>query len=377
MNILMISPPMGGIDIYVKRLRAALEELGIQVAIDGARENETAFDSKKKAWKSSQEVKKIVEGMAKRIKFDKYDLVAFYYGKNDIEQYLPVVLGKKEGKRVPNSVYFVHYLSRNLFSEYLNDPLARKEIEKQVGNFYSGYVFFGQYAKEFMENQYQKKFNGIINFLPETHAHEILNKGDLKKLEKRFIHPSVVKHKLPFIAWPGFPTHYKDYSMLIEALRILKTPLALLFAGYGWRKYLGFTEKKIGKCFVYCVDKYLSSKEYFFLAKKSLFGVFPYRQPNNPEERFQGSGTLPNFIYEGKATIVLDEGAMPEYVGDAGIVLKDRSFRKLAGAIEEMLDSEVRGKYENAALRRKPLFSIHNHAKICLSFFHKLLAIPH
>jgi len=379
MRILMISPSSGGIDTYVESLKSALERAGDNEVMidgirqmDGAKQNEALFNYKTNKWMSSSQVKKIAENAARRIKFEKYDLIAFHYGKNDIEQYLPVILSNRRGL-VPNSVYFVHYLSRNLFSEYLDDFNTQYQVERQVGNFYDGYVFFGKYAKKFMEHQYKKQFNGIINFLPETHSHEILDRRDSKDLTKRFVHPLVTKYNLPLIVWPGFPAHYKDYFSLLRSLQDLDSSMALLFVGRGWKKYLGFSSKKIGKCFVYCIDKYLQSKEYAFLTRKSLFGILLYRQPNNPKEVFQGSGTLSNFIYEGKAVIVFNEGAMAEYVGDAGIILKDKKLKTITTAIKKMLIPELRMKYERLAINRKTLFDINLHARKCLSFFNKLL----
>ena len=116
----MIAPPKGGIEVYVKTLSSKLQECGISVDIKGSRLDEQPYDPKGNEWNNSSQVRKTALGICKRIDFDNYDIVAFHYGKNDIEQYFPVVLKQKKIK-IKKSVYFTHFLSQNLFSSYLKD----------------------------------------------------------------------------------------------------------------------------------------------------------------------------------------------------------------------------------------------------------------
>lgn len=368
MKVLMISPFTGGIDVYVDSLANGLRRLGVNVDVAGSVPDEKAYDVERKKWKTSDEVKLMVEGIADRIDFESYDLVAFHYGKNDIEQYLPVVL-KERGIKLKKSVYFVHFLSRNLFDQYLGDKKTKDVVEESVGNFYDGYVFFGTFAKKFMEKQYKKSFGGIVNFLPETHSQEKIQNKD--SLIASFL-PDDYDHDLPIVFFPGFASNYKDYKLLLSSFELVKNNFLFVFAGQGWQKALSFTNKVVNKVQVFVVDKYLSSVEYKLLSESSLFGIFPYRQPKIKGEFFQGSGTFPNFIYSGKANVVLDEGAMAEYAGESGIVVRDATANSFAKAIDSLFDLNLRIKLENEAKKRKQLFSQQYHAKKCLDYFKKL-----
>lgn len=367
MKVLIIAPHTGGIDIYTKSLSDKLKSLGVDVEIGGGSNTESAYDASTKKWKSSEEVKNIVNKIAQRIPFGNFDLIAFNYGKNDIEQYLPVVI-RDVGLKIPRAVYFVHFLSRNLFGQYLNDDKTQREVEAQVVNFYDGYVFFGTFAKEFMEEKYNKKFNGIVNYLPETHSLEKV--PDPEPILKEF-HYSF-RSLRPTIYLPGFAANYKDHRLLLSSFKYVKRTMNFIFAGPGWRKRLGFREKKIGSVNVWIVDKYLSPQEYHVLTNYSLFGVFPYRQPEEKGEYFQGSGTLPNFIYAHKGCIVLNEGAMGEYIGKAGIAVNNDE-KELGEAINKMLDSNIRARYEEKAAKRAHLFSLDEHARKCFNYFQKLV----
>jgi len=369
MKVLMIAPYSGGIDVYVKCLSQKLRTKGILVEIAGSKKGEEAYDSKVGKWKTSAEVKKMVKQIVDRICFANYDLVAFHYGKNDVEQYIPVVLDKKDIKP-KKTVYFVHFLSRNLFDQYLKDPKTRTVVEDYAGNYFDGYIFFGNYDKLFMEKTYKKKFNGIINFLPETHSHEKI-KNSQKTVSQFILRAS--RNSDPLVILPGFPAHYKDHNLLLSSFEYIKKPMTFIFAGQGWRKKLGFIRKKIKKVNILVVDKYLTTAEFKVLVENSLFGVFPYRQPDTKGEYFQGSGALPNFIYAGKPCIVLNEGAMAEYVGTAGIVVNSPSPQKFAQAINILLNPIKRNRFAKKARLRASKFSLELHTTKCLKFFENLI----
>lgn len=358
MKMLMISPSSGGIDVYVNRLIETLRKHDILIDIEGSTKNESAFDEVKKQWHSSDKVQKMVLEMALRIDFNKYDAVIFHFGKNDIEQYLPAVL-LKIGKKVNNPIYFTHFLSRNLFSQYLNDSKTQKEIDKTIYSFFKSYLFFGSFAKEYMEKQSEKSLYGKISFLPETHSHEQLSKREIKEFKIQFKY----SESIPTIYLPGFPANYKDQEFLLNSLKYVNKRMRLIIVGRGWYKKLGFSSKTIKNVEVYIIDKYLSSKEYKFLSASSSFGIFPYRQPTDHTEVFQGSGTIPNFIYEGKACLGLDEASVSEYIGKGGIITPTGDSKLFAKAIDKLLDPKIRRTYEIQSKLQREKFSIETHAK--------------
>jgi len=370
MKILMIAPYSGGIDVYVNSLVKELRSLGAIVDIMGGTSHESAYDVSVKSWKSSEEVKRLVENITNRINFDEYDIVGFHFGKNDIEQYIPINLIERKGKRIKNAVYFVHFLSWNLFGQYLNDQATQTKIEQSIKNFFGHYVFFGTFAKNYLEDKFHKKLHGIVSFLPETHS---LDNNDPVELKRELGILGINIEEKSTIFLPGFAGNYKDHLLLLKAFEYVNKPINFVFAGLGWRKRLGFKQKQIGLVDIYVIEKYFDGNEYHFMCEKSLFGIFPYKQPTNSQEVFQGSGTLPNFIYAGKASVVLDEGCMPEYVGRSGIVIKNGDPKELGMAINKLLDKDKRRIYEQESRKRVELFSIQNHAKSCLKYFELLL----
>ena len=366
----MIAPYMGGIDVYVNSLAGELRRLGALVDIKGGKSNESAYDVSIKSWKTSEELKRLVENITNRINFDEYDIVGFNFGKNDIEQYIPVDLLDRKGKKIKNAVYFVHFLSWNLFGQYLDDQGTQAKIEQSIKDFFNHYVFFGSFAKNYLENKFNEKLDGIVNFLPETHS---LDKDDPVELKRELKNLGLQIKEKPTIFLPGFAGNYKDYLLLLKAFEFVDKPINFIFAGLGWAKRLSFRQKQIGLVDIYVMEKYFNGNEYHYMCEKSLFGIFPYKQPADLEEVFQGSGTLPNFIYARKASIVLDEGCMPEYVGKGGIVIKNSDPKDLGIAINKLLDGDKRRVYEQEITKRAELFSIQNHAKSCLKYFELLL----
>lgn len=368
MKILMVAPYTGGIDVYVLSLVREMKKMGHEVYISGSIEGESAYNKEMRSFKTANEVLQIVEGITKRIDFGHYDIVAFHYGKNDIEMLIPTMINKGI---YPNTkfVYYVHFLSRNLFKEFIPNEEIQNRIEKAVFNFFDGYVFFGQYAKDFMEQQCKKTLSGVVSFLPETHSSESGPSED-QLIYNIVPDYDVVKDKCVIL--PGFAANYKDHELLLDSFGHVKNKLLFVFAGPGWRKRIP-NDLEIGNVSVRVVDKYLSPLEYKVVTEASVFGVFPYRQPKIEGEFFQGSGTAPNFIFAGKASIALNEGAMPEYVGNSGIVVEKDNPADLAAAIDTLLsDKTKREALEQEAIKRRDLFSIKNHSQACLRYFESL-----
>jgi len=362
MKVLMIAPPSGGIDVYVNVISNKLRDFGYLVDINGSQKGESAYNVETKSWKTAQEVKELVEKVVNRIDFSKYDSVIFHYGKNDIEQYIPVILLENKIK-INKPIYFTHYLSWNLFSSYLKDNETEEKVVKATYTFFEKYLFFGTFAKNYMQIQSEKKLDGIVSFLPETHNEEVITQEEARELNKKFYYTE----ETPIVYMPGFASNYKDYDLLIMSLSKVTQSLRIVLSGRGWIKRLGFDRKVFGLVEVIIVDEYINSKEYKYLTSMSLFGIFPYRQPLDKKEVFQASGTLPNFIYEEKANIVLNEASMPEYVGKGGIILESNTADSLSLAINKLLVKEIRESFEKEATKNRYNFSLEKHAKDIIS----------
>ena len=273
MKILMITPPTGGIDVYVSRLAQEMQRLGYEVDLLGCQRNEMAYDIDNKKWRTSQEAKSLVKRVIHQVDFASYDVVAFHYGKNDLEQYFPVAL-RGEGVKINKSVYFVHFLSWNLFSDYLGDEDSRVEVEEAVYSSFDQYLFFGEFARKFLTNKADHSLSGIVSYLPETHSHESVSESETREILAKYM--SDESNNIETIFFPGFAANYKDHNLLLESLRYVDRPINLVFAGQGWSKRLGFDKKRINNVNTYVVDDYLTGKEYKVLSEKSLMGVFPF-----------------------------------------------------------------------------------------------------
>lgn len=196
--------------------------------------------------------------------------------------------------------------------------------------------------------------------------------NEINWILKKLFHYS---EDIPTVYLPGFPANYKDHDFLLESLAFVNGRVRLVIAGRGWSRKLGFTFKTIRNVEIFVVDKYLDSKEYKFLSSYSSFGIFPYSQPPG-DEIFQGSGTIPNFIYEGKACIGLDEASIPEYINNGGIITPAGDSKQFSESIDSMLSPGVRQKYEANLFSWRNRFSIETHAKQVTSLINLTINQP-
>lgn len=363
MKILIVSPVVGGINIYISTvIRNLRDTKDLEIDFFSTELNQSLYDPTKKTWCSSDVLMKKFNQKVVDVNWDKYDFILLNYGKNDAEQLLPVYL-ESIGFAFDKLVYFVHYLSWNLFSDYIVDlEMARKvkEVTKKIPNLF----FFGTFAKDYWIQNYSKPQNYIIDFLPETHSQEKVNESSINEFFKE--NNIVLDNSKKIIIWAGYPSNYKNHNLLLNSLTYIKTPINIVFAGRGWGKRIDKVKYSNSKIKVEIIDKELNSKEYLVCSLISEIGIFLYQQPANSNEIFQGSGTLPNYLYAGKPCIVLDEGAMTEYVQEAGLILKEKTAIELANKIDAILSESK--KYSNLAFARKSFFDQRLHSNRIYNF---------
>lgn len=368
MNILVVHPQNGGIDVYALSLAAALRCLGATVTTACCSLDAQPYDKVTHCWRLTSIVKESIVNWASEVEFLLYDLVVFNFGKNDPEQYVPIALNRL-GIKLRHAVYMVHYLSWNLFDRFLDDPIAAEEVRDSLLSFFDGYVFFGSFAQHALLSQLPREKPNIVSFLPCTHPQNIAASARtaLSLLNRFSSMPS------PCVVLPGYAANYKDTVLLTCALGKVEEGIDFVLFGAGWKKRLGHDFVQCGKSRLWIYDQETSPQDFFQLCSASDFGVFPYRQPDDMAEVFQGSGTLPNFLSLGKASLVLDEGCMAEYIGDGGIVVTNRCPKTFAEGISFLIKKESRQRYEEYALRRSRMFSMAFHAQSCFQFFSHLL----
>lgn len=370
MKILMIGPQRGGIDVYVRRLTEALNLRGHEVLHRGIEPSEGAFDTKKMSWRCSDYVKDKVHRWSGALPIDEFDIIGYHFGKNDVEQYVPIAL-RNLGKRPLKSVYFVHFLSWNLFSEYLMDPDTGNKVRSAVLAEMDAYVAYGTRPKIQMQKWIPSPRPFVTSFYPSAHEVEFANEVALSTAQRNLLQ-SIPADKANLVILPGYAADYKANELLVEAASLIQRPLRIVIIGQGWHERFPFNVKTIKNVDFVIRDTELSPLEFAAACGMSEFGIFLYRAPENPEQMFQGSGTLPVFLERAKATLVLDDGVLPEYVGNAGIVVKSGDIVGLARGIEDLMIPEVRTNYEHHAQQRRTLFSMTTHSEQIEAFLQSL-----
>lgn len=369
MKIAMIAPAYGGINVYVEALSEQLRGRGHSVVIIGSLSDDNPYNSATHSWRGATWVARRTELIADRISVNDYDIVCFHYGKNDLEQLLPVVLAARLGVKRPPMIHFVHYLSRNLFTEFVPSPQLQRQVDVAFYTFFDGYVYFGSFAQSFVEAKQANHQLSTVAFLPETHSSWQPGTEMVRKLQTE-LHFSP---NMPTVYWPGYAAHYKDHDTFLRALLWVERPLQLVIVGRGWRKKVGFSTRRIGQVIVWVLERELNEQEMCFVTQASAFGIFPYRQPKHLNEVFQGSGVLPNFLYNGKACVVNNEGCLAEYVANAGIVVRSGEPRQLAQAINTLMLPAKRAMFEKRAACRSSFFSLDTHATTCQRYFEEII----
>jgi glycosyltransferase involved in cell wall biosynthesis len=354
-RILLIGPWHHGMGQQISVLQKSLKEHHRVAYCDWVGSKKHYF-TPDLIWKKA---KKII----KDINFSLYDIVNVHYGKLEIEQVIPFLL-KDRKINLPPFVYSVHSLKGDLFKilKRQSDPLLQEKINRTTRSFFDGYIYYGTYAAK----KYSKP--GKIIFIHEQHSHVKISEKESKFYQKIFYLPS---NKIPFIAILGYASPWKDWETLLQSFYQIKKPLRVLFAGPGWKKKLYFRKKLINNITIYIVNKHLNEKEFFFLINSSTFGCFPYQT----HESFQGSGILPNFLYQGKACIVTKCANLPEMLGKAGIVVPQHNSVKLAKAINDILEPKNLSNFEKEAKLRSFLFSREYHAEQCVNYFTQIISM--
>jgi len=363
MKILIVGPTAGGINIYTDAIiRNLKNKQNLKIDFFSTGLNQSVYNPEDKKWLNYEDLIIKFNERVSKFNWNEYDYILLHYGKNDVEQLVPIYL-ENLGFDFSKLVYFVHYLSWNLFSDYIINPDIAKQVKETTLKL-PNLFFFGTFAKDYWIKNYSIPQNYIVDYLPETHSNEVVDSIDVEN----FISNTKIKIDInkKTIIWAGYPSNYKNHKLLLDSIKYLKTPLNIIFAGRGWGKRIDKEKYSNQNTNIDFIDRELNSKEYRICSSMSDIGVFLYQQPENTNEVFQGSGTLPNYIYAGKPCIVLDEGSMAEYVKEAGVILKNRSPRNLAISIDAILSDQKR--YSKLAFAKRSVFSQKLHANRIYNF---------
>lgn len=354
MKILLIAPKSDlGIGLQTKKY---FQQMSIikNLQIDWIGSDRLIFDR--------NNIEKEARSIIKDINFNNYDLINFHFGKLELEQFLPYILKDKKDT-LPPCVLSVHSLYFDLFERTIDggDINFSEEINKNIKNFFDGYIYYGSYAKKYFGK------DGEMVFIHEQHSDCKINNDDYINFLKEFCLGEYINKKI--FTMIGYESPWKDSNSIIKALEILEESICFIFAGYGWYKKLGFRNKVIGKSTIVVIDRNLNEKEMRFFLKISYCGCLYY----NNHKSFQGSGVLPNYIYNNIPVIVSNIANLSEMSNGFGLIIQCNNHEILSNTISKMLDSKVYNGFLKNIRKRKYIFSRKYHVKKCLNYFRKII----
>jgi len=332
MKVLLVGPKYNGIAKVIKVLKKHLTDLGVNTEWKGT--HSLTFDPK--------EIIQNVNILLQKINFQKYDILDFHIGMYEAEQLLLLSL---RDRAIPPTIFSVHSLEFELFKK-IGLPKIQNSINEKIGRFFNGYIFFGNYARRIFRERYGTLISKTV-FLCPTHADVKINKNDLINFRKKY------QLRQKFICLIGYPSKWKDWELLLKAIETIDTPIEFIFAGPWWDQKLGFTRKKINNVLIKVFPQFIEEKDFVLFIKNSLFGIFPYiTYPT-----FQGSGVLSNYIWEGKTCIVSNVACLPEYIGNAGIVINNHNPNEWGKTMSLLIKNEtLRKSLEEKMKKRSKLY---------------------
>lgn len=327
MRCLLIGPKHNGIGRYMRLLWSGLNLNG--VSTDWLGFPELCFDKR--------EVLQRAQEFANGIDLASYDLVHIHFGMYDMEQVLLLYL---RDSVKPRWIFSAHSISGRLFAK-LADQELHAEVDRQLHAIFDHYIFFSSYGASGFGATIG---NGATRlFYPSTHEPTALKPEDEEAIRERYNLPD------EFLALPGYPSPWKDHETLIQALSMIGDPVDFIFAGPWWSEKIVKDAIHRGPVQIRVLDRELDELEFLHVIRRSLFGVLAYQE----HATRQGVGVIANYLWEGKACIVSDAMCLPEYVGEAGIVVPQRDAKALSSAISLLLhDVGRRRQLESLARQR-------------------------
>lgn len=349
MRCLLIGPKYNGIANVIKVHKDCLEKIGVKVDWLGL--EKLIFDL--------NGIFSNVENLLSKIDFAKYDIIDCHIGMYEGEQ---ILLNYLDSRQLPPRILSAHSISFELFKK-IGLPRLQESINKNIGVFFNGFIFYGTYAKNIFSKKYGEKSNDVI-FIPPTHLDFKINSNDEMKFEKKY---SLAKDA--YIGVAGYPSKWKNWKLLLDSFSYVDQKTTFVFAGPWWDEKLGFTQKRIKNVSIRVIPQYLNGKDFVLFIKNSKFGVFPYI--NYPT--FQGSGVLANYIWLEKPCIVSAAACLPEYIGEGGIVLNSDKPRDWGAAISKMLIPNVLNKYGQKIKKQAARFGPESYGKKVYKFYKKII----
>lgn len=350
MKCLLLGPKHNGIGRYMALLSRGLTEIGIDTDWMG-------FDT---LCFELPQVLRTTETFAHTIDFSRYDVVHVEFGMYDMEQVLPLYLPPSGAPRFVLSAHSI----RGCLMEKLGSAALQTSLDTLLCERFDHYVFFSSYAAKGFHCTCAERSS--VLFYPSTHEFTHLDRSTEERILGRFGLPD------SFLALPGYPSPWKDYSTLTQALSRLDDEVHFVFAGPRWSEKVAAGDVSAPGVAIRILDQELDEQQFLCIVRRSMFGILPYQ---NHATR-QGNGVIANYLTEGKACVVTDALCLPEYLGSAGIVVPQHDPGALSSAIHTLLSrAQVRNALEHQAkLRAAELFSWRRHLEEHRRLYEEVLA---
>lgn len=117
------------------------------------------------------------------------------------------------------------------------------------------------------------------------------------------------------------------------------------------------------------VPDYVDAPGRAALVAGSSAGLFPYR----PQQTFQGSGAIAEYLAAGRPVIATDVANMREVAADAGVIVPPGDPAELATALDRYASEPAdRATLTAAAVSQAHQFTPAGHAAACLTLYHQV-----
>ncbi|MGH3715459.1 MAG: glycosyltransferase [Micromonosporaceae bacterium] len=369
MRILLLGPRHdgGSLPPYLAVLATALRRHGNHVDWRGT--DGLPYDTTNERFWVASRILRAAQKLLRDVDLDAYDIISLHFGNLEIEQLIPTLLPTRR----PPVVHHVHSLDWTLFSEHVPVPELRDAVHAATAGL-DGYLCFGRYAQQIIEQRTGSTTPSITVWLPTTIPPTTTGKappglGNLLTASPPRIVASLY----------GYAAPWKDAAGLVHALRHAQHPTRVVLAGPFWddpqqagtdlaaarpQRHPG-----AGADLVVCPD-YLDAQARKALVRASDLGVFPYRH----QPTFQGSGAIADYVAHGTPVLVTDVANMTELAGPAGLVVPPNDAAAFAAALDRLAGNRtLRDRLTRFAIERAPLFTADHHAAESLRLYEKVI----
>ena len=373
MKVLLVGPdhPQGSIPPYLTVLADELRRHG--VVVDRLGSSGVPYDEAGARFLTTAEIVAAVDGLADRADPLSCDVISLHFGNLEIEQLLAWRWRHRRNGPLPPVVVHVHALIPTLFRIHRPDTRLRTAADDSITGA-DALLYFGQYARETLTARLPAAaaIPGRVAPLPTT-----IPTGTRPAAGSALaaaLHDT--RSDATVVSLCGYAAPWKSAADLLAALDLTRARLRVVLAGPFWDdaaqsgidlRAAACRPLRLGRAAeLVVVPEYLDAPGRAALVAGSSAGLFPYR----PQQTFQGSGAIADYLAAGRPVIATDVANMRELVADAGVITPPGNPAELAAALDRYAsDAAHRAALAAAAVSQTHRFTPAGHAAACLTFY--------